>query len=198
MSWQFKQKRLNCLESIIILVNAFLSKNVPLPIVLSRMISVFFCNSIILLTCVKWVKTLKWQQHLEETWEMTVEPHWDKEALNPLQCAQPSPAPGHSSPTAESVGTVSLMDTALCYVALWMTPLRGVHVGLPHLSLSPNMWFSRQSCTGCPSETSCPSSASVRFGRMETVALTLSNNFMAGPRSKGTQLAPCCERWTVL
>lgn len=90
MSWQFKQKRLNCLESIIILVNTLLSKNVPLPIVLSRMISVFFYNSIILLTCVKWVKTLKWQQHLEETWEMTVEPPWDKEALNPLQCAQPS------------------------------------------------------------------------------------------------------------
>lgn len=136
-----------------------------MPIVLSRMISVFFYSSIILLTCVKWVKTLKWQQHLEETWEMTVEPHWDKEALNPLQCAQPSPAPGHSSPTAESVGTVSLMDTVLYSVALWMTPLRGVHVGLPHLSLSPNMWFSRQSCTGCPSETLCPSSASVRFGR---------------------------------
>lgn len=148
ISWQFKQKRWNCLENIIILISTLLFKNVSLPIVLSRIILVFFYNSIILLTCVKWVKTLKWQQHLEETWEMTVELHWDKEALNPLQCAQPSPALRHSSPTAESVGTASLMDTALCSVALWMTPLRGVHVGFPHLSLSPNMWFSRESCTG--------------------------------------------------
>lgn len=148
ISSQFKQKRWNCLESIIILINTLLFKNVPLPIVLSRIILVFFYNSIILLACVKWVKTLKWQQHLEETWEMTVEPHWDKEALNPLQCAQPSPAPRHSSPPAESVGTASLMDTALCSLALWTTPLRGVHVGFPHLSLCPHMWFSRQSGPG--------------------------------------------------
>lgn len=67
LSWQFEQNQIELPRKhryCTIALNTP-SKGAPLLMIVSRTILFSFHNDIILLTCVKWLKTLKWQQPVE-------------------------------------------------------------------------------------------------------------------------------------
>lgn len=159
------------------------------------MVSVSFYDDIILLACVKWVKTLKWQQRMEGNVRSNCRDTEIKKLRSPHSVQRSSSAsPALCRPPPTAVWELDHWWTLRSALCLWMTSLRAVHVEFPHLPLPPTWDSARRMAQvpNVPSKTFCPFSAFVRFGGMGTVAVTLSNNLTAGSRTSSSSLP-----WTV-
>lgn len=159
------------------------------------MVLVSFYDDIILLACVKWVKTLKWQQRMEGNVRSNCRDAEIKQLRSPhsvQRSSSASPALCRSPPTAVwELDHWWTLRSALC---LWMTSLRAVHVEFPHLSPSSNMGFSTQNGTGYLMFLQKHFVLSVHLLDLEGWEQWPSLFPTTSRQGQGPQVAPCHER----